>query len=134
MQSGHRTGEKGNSCQQLSPPEASTWRDVLAGLRADEDGSLAGSTGGLQKSGAGSSKSSAGSSEKRARDAVVSEVANALHFGHVEEEDIEKMSPALRSEVWPSRVQKNCSQNDCIALRYSTLGSVAVMSQLIEAC
>lgn len=98
VQSGCGRGEKDGTGQQLSAAGSATWRDVLAGLGAD-DASMPGSSGSLKRSTAGSCKSSAGSSEKRARDAVVSEVANALHFGQVAEKDIEKMSPALRSEV-----------------------------------
>lgn len=99
VQSGCGRGQKDGTGQQLSATGSATWRDVVAGLGADDDASLPGSSGGLKQSTAGSCKSSAGSSEKRARDAVVSEVANALHFGQVAEKDIEKMSPALRSEV-----------------------------------
>lgn len=107
MQSGEGQCQQANGSQQQSNPGSATWRDVLAGLGADGENSLPGSSGGsggLKKASAGSSKSSSGSSEKRARAAVVSEVANALHFGKVEEEDIEKMSAALRSEVWPIRI------------------------------
>jgi hypothetical protein len=91
------TQENGNP--QPSDACANAWCDVLAGLGTDKDSSFMGSTGGLEKSSAGCSKSSASSSEKRSRAALMSEVVNALHFGKVDEQEIEKMSPALRSEV-----------------------------------
>lgn len=98
MQSSEKCCQQANATQQPSDVEAPTWCDVLAGLVTDE-GPESGAAGNLKQSNVGSSESSSGSSEKQARAAVVSEVANALHFGKVEEEEIEKMTPALRSEV-----------------------------------
>jgi hypothetical protein len=99
MQSGEDHCQQVNNSEQLSDPGAASWPDILEGLGTDNDASLKGSSGDLERSSAGSSKSSTSSNEKGSRAAVVSEVANALHFGKVDEQEIEKMSSSLRSEV-----------------------------------
>lgn len=105
---------KQDATGQSADDEGSKWRSVLEKLGAHEDPSVNGSSSQKHSLSGGSSKSSSGSSEKRARAAVVSEIANALQFGKVEEQDIEKMSSDLRSEV--CSVCSTCHVNLCFVM------------------